>query len=156
MRPDGTGREAELGAFTTTDFATLLDEVIAAAAAEEERAGPRPSIPFDPLLGEPVEERIADPIAAAEYLFLAAERFEVTDDTPPLVPDLPSIDPVDIAMQLGLTGKEKAPALDQMRRDFAFANHPDRVAMDLRDRAIVRMQIANRMIDEAKRRLRKS
>ena len=28
-------------------------------------------------------------------------------------------------------------------------------AMDLRDRAIVRMQIANRMIDEAKRRLRK-
>ena len=55
-----------------------------------------------------------------------------------------------------ITGREKPDVLDRMRRDFAFANHPDRVSADLRDNAIVRMQIANRMIDEAKQRLVKA
>lgn len=40
---------------------------------------------------------------------------------------------------------------DRLRRDFAFRNHPDRVAEHLRAYAIVRMQIANTLIDEAKR-----
>ena len=31
-------------------------------------------------------------------------------------------------------------------------NHPDRVAPHLRSRALARMQVANRLIDEAKRR----
>lgn len=42
-----------------------------------------------------------------------------------------------------------------MRRDFAFHNHPEH----LRARAIIRMQVANMLIDEAKRdrvRLRKA
>ena len=39
-----------------------------------------------------------------------------------------------------------------MRRSFAFANHPDRVAPHLRQRAMIRMQVANMLIDEAKRR----
>jgi len=59
-------------------------------------------------------------------------------------------DAMSIARELGITGREKPDVLDRMRRDFAFANHPDRVAADLRDNAIVRMQIANRLIDEAK------
>ena len=35
------------------------------------------------------------------------------------------------------------------RRAFAFKNHPDRVAPHLRQRAMVRMQVANMLIDEA-------
>ena len=42
-----------------------------------------------------------------------------------------------------------------MRRSFALANHPDRVAPHLRQRAMVRMQLANMMIDDAKRRAAK-
>jgi hypothetical protein len=40
----------------------------------------------------------------------------------------------------------------RLRRDFAFHNHPDRVAPHLRNHAIRRMQVANMLIDEARRR----
>ncbi len=41
------------------------------------------------------------------------------------------------------------------RRAFAFKNHPDRVAPHLRQRAMVRMQVANMLIDEAKKATRR-
>lgn len=145
-----------MASFTTKDFASLLDEVIAAGEPAEFVPASRPSIPFD-FFHSPEELSLAvpvdDPNAAAEYLFAAADNFSVLIDTPPLAPELPSVTPFDIAQELRLTGREKAEALDRIRRDFAFANHPDRVSADLRDRAMIRMQIANQMIDDAKRRL---
>ena len=39
----------------------------------------------------------------------------------------------------------------RIRRDFAFKNHPDRVAPHLRQHAMVRMQVANMLIDDARR-----
>jgi hypothetical protein len=62
---------------------------------------------------------------------------------------LPPIDPESIAVELGLD----RPGADfgQVRRSFAFANHPDRVPAHLRQRAMTRMQVANMLIDEAKR-----
>ncbi|WP_082550064.1 hypothetical protein [Mesorhizobium sp. Root157] len=62
---------------------------------------------------------------------------------------LPAIDPETIATELGL-GR---PGIDygQLRRSFAFANHPDRVPPHLHERAMIRMQVANMLIDEAKR-----
>lgn len=144
------------GSFSSSDFATLLDEVIAAAEQKDEEAAgsARPSIPFDlmnPSLGAPV----ADANAAADYLFAAADRFAIEPETPPIAPELPSMEPDAISLELGLTGREAIEDLDRLRREFAFANHPDRVSADLHERAIVRMQIANQLIDDAKRKARK-
>lgn len=76
-------------------------------------------------------------------LALAQERPDEREAPPP------PIDPQSIAAELGLD----RPGIDlrQARRAFAFANHPDRVAPHLRQRAMIRMQVANMLIDEAKR-----
>lgn len=141
-----------MGSFTTKDFATLLDEAIAQAETEDRPSYPRTSIPFDVLDGtRDGDAVIADPAAAAEYLFAVADIPSIAPDLAPLT-ELPSVEPEAIARELKLTGREKPDALDRVRREFAFANHPDRVAPALRERAIVRMQIANRMIDDAKHR----
>ena len=144
-----------MSAFTTKDFATLLDEVIAEAEAQEGPAYARTTIPFDALVDVLAEgqgsEPVSDAAAAAEYLFAMADAPPVAPMAPPApLPELPSTEPAAIARELKLTGREKPETLDRLRREFAFRNHPDRVAPELRQRAIVRMQIANRMIDDAK------
>ena len=114
-----------MSAFTTKDFATLLDEAIAEAEAQEAPAYARTTIPFDVLAegqgGEPVSDAAALPFGKDIERYRGAR-----------------------------IGREKPETLDRLRREFAFRNHPDRVAPELRQRAIVRMQIANRMIDDAK------
>ena len=143
-----------MSAFTTKDFATLLDEAIAEAEAQEAPAYSRTTIPFDVLAEGQGGEPVSDAAAAAEYLFAMADAPPVAPLAPPApLPDLPSTEPAAIARELKLTGREKPETLDRLRREFAFRNHPDRVAPELRQRAIVRMQIANRMIDDAKWRL---
>ena len=143
-----------MSAFTTKDFATLLDEAIAEAEAQEGPAYARTTIPFDVLAEGQGGEPVSDAAAAAEYLFAMADVPPVAPMAPPApLPDLPSTEPAAIARELQLTGREKPETLDRLRREFAFRNHPDRVAPELRQRAIVRMQIANRMIDDAKGRL---
>jgi hypothetical protein len=138
--------------FTTKDFATLLSEVLAEDREEGGAAPTRPVLPFDVLLDRQEARPAAglnDPEVAAEYLFAAADGFSIEDEAVELSQP-PSVAPFDVARELGLTGRESPDNLDRIRRDFAFANHPDRVAEDLRDYAIARMQIANRMIDDAK------
>ena len=143
-----------MSAFTTKDFATLLDEAIAEAEAQEGSAYSRTTIPFDVLAEGQGGEPVSDAAAAAEYLFAMADAPPVAPMAPPApLPELPSTEPAAIARELKLTGREKPETLDRLRREFAFRNHPDRVAPELRQRAIVRMQIANRMIDDAKGRL---
>ena len=56
-----------------------------------------------------------------------------------------------IAAELGLATAASGD-FGKLRRSFAFRNHPDRVAPHLRQLALARMQVANRLIDEAKRR----
>lgn len=64
---------------------------------------------------------------------------------------LPPVDAESIAAELGL-GEAGTPVdFSRLRRSFAFSNHPDRVAPHLRQRAMVRMQIANMLIDDARR-----
>jgi hypothetical protein len=65
---------------------------------------------------------------------------------------LPPNDAKSIAAELGLDAPAAKVDFGRFRRNFAFANHPDRVAPHLRQRAMVRMQVANMLIDEAKRR----
>ncbi|MGB3501169.1 MAG: hypothetical protein WBA44_06065 [Mesorhizobium sp.] len=144
---------------TRSDFASLLEEVIASAEQKEaEDIGARPTIPFD-LMGTVIDVEVTDPSVAAEYLFAAADRFSIVDTSPTLAPtlgqELPSIEPEDIRRELGITPKDTPESLDRLRRRFALANHPDRVSGDLADRALQRMKIANQLIDEGKQRFLK-
>lgn len=66
---------------------------------------------------------------------------------PPLA--IPSTKPADIARELNVRRSDTVQDLLDLRRRFALANHPDRVAPGLRDAATVRMGIANTMIDDA-------
>lgn len=144
----------------------MLDDLFAASETGE---GPvrAPSIAFDYLAvaDELHSGRIrvdSDTSAAGtgEYREsasdLAAEFAAILDAKMPLPEKLPPVDPESIAAELGLDklklGEPGASAdFGRLRRRFAFTNHPDRVAPHLRQRAMVRMQIANMLIDDARR-----
>lgn len=136
------------------DFASLLDELIA-TRDQTATTTVAPSIPFDYLaVAEELHSgriRVSDDAVAAEY----RDAAEPQAAPPPLQMPEPvlAIEPEAIAAELGL---ERAASADlaRIRRRFAFANHPDRVAPHLRERAKIRMQVANRLIDEAARRAR--
>lgn len=55
----------------------------------------------------------------------------------------------EIAEELSLSEKDDEAALNEKRRRFAKANHPDGTEPQWRDRATIRMKIANLMIDTA-------
>jgi hypothetical protein len=69
----------------------------------------------------------------------------------PALEDLFFLDPDSISRELGIGPKSKPDELDRARRSFALRYHPDRMPEELRERAALRMQIANMLIDEAKR-----
>lgn len=80
-------------------------------------------------------------------------KIALADEVVPLAEDrLPPVDPDSIAAELGLDGDATGADFNRLRRSFAFDNHPDRVAPHLRQRAAIRMQIANMLIDDARRR----
>lgn len=144
-----------------SDFASVLDELIAQKAGEGANdAGPAVRLDYLAVADELLSGKIviSRDGAAAEYASGAAEgTSKPVVETPPLAPEQESLDtdPDRIARELGLD-KGRAPRdLDALRRRFASANHPDRVPQHLRGDAMVRMQIANMLIDEAKRKVAK-
>lgn len=137
-----------------SDFTRLLDDLDGEGGAESIPQAPH--IPFS-LPGEAAADssaalRSSLGFAAAEYQQHgeAAAGESAAEQPSPSPQRLPSLEPADIAAELTLSGSDPA-ALVQARRDFAFRNHPDRVAPPLRERAARRMQIANALIDEALR-----
>lgn len=150
---------------TNRDFASLLDDLFVAAEKPAETA-PRPTIPFDYLaVAEELHSgriKVSDKAATSEYrqagegveaeleaLLGDVGLEEAEPQAEPVEP--PSTEPDAIALELGLA--EAAPAdFGKMRRAFALKNHPDRVAPHLRQLALKRMQVANGLIDDAKRR----
>lgn len=155
------------------DFASLLDDLFVARPDAEAEEGPtgepqRPTIPFDYLsVADELHSgriRVSGEALAAEYreagAGLEAELEDLLDRLdmppeqgaePPAEEPLPPIEPEAIAVELGLGG-DVAVDFGRLRRAFALKNHPDRVAPHLRERAAVRMQIANVLIDDARRR----
>ena len=146
------------------DFASLLDELIAAAPADEaEAARSASSVDYLSVADElhsgrikvspdavAAEYRLADAAAeaASEALFAAVDeaagRRTAVHRAGSHLP------------RAGLVGSRAAePISARKRRAFAFKNHPDRVAPHLRQRAMVRMQVANMLIDEAKKATRR-
>ena len=155
--------EAVTGTNTNRDFASLLDDLFVATEKPED-AGPRPTIPFDYLaVAEELHSgriRVSGDAAAAEYRNAGAdyeaELKALLKETPAMPEvtesqELPSVEPEVIAAELGLATAVSSD-FGKLRRNFAFKNHPDCVAPHLRQRALARMQVANRLIDEAKRR----
>lgn len=152
---------------TGRNFASLLDELLVESRMEDHSA-PRPTVSFDYLavaeeLLSSGRIKVAEDKVAAEYddmsgtlddkveaLFEAAGGVSIE----PAVVELPPVEPEAILRELGLKASTNAVELARIRRAFAFKNHPDRVAPHLRQRAIVRMQVANMLIDDAKRRAR--
>ena len=146
---------------TDRDFASLLDELLLEIPQEDVSAA-RPTIPFDYLsVADELHSgriKVFSDAVDAEYreagagfeAGLAALLGEVDHREKAREAELPSIEPEAIAMELGL-GTTKAADFGKLRRSFAFKNHPDLVAPHLRQRALARMQVANRLIDDAKR-----
>ncbi|WP_265519572.1 hypothetical protein [Nitratireductor luteus] len=133
------------------DFASLLDELLA-EAAEPEQGARRINLDYLSVVEELHSGRInfTDERAAAEYRANVSEKAARQPLAETVVP--PSVDPDEIARELGLARQAAVTDLDRLRREFAFRNHPDRVPEHLRARAMIRMQVANTLIDEAKRR----
>lgn len=149
-----------MGKNTKGDFASLLDDLFQAPDADH-GLEKRPTIPFDYLsVADELHSgriKVANEAAAAEYRDIAVpetafDALLAAADLPP-VEELPAIEPDVIARELGLEKLKAARDFGRVRRDFAFRNHPDRVAPHLKERAIQRMQVANMLIDEAKRRV---
>jgi hypothetical protein len=147
------GRVAwELG--SVRDFASFLEDIAEPFAKpapredfSDDAAASAPSIPFGLVGGDPADltSRSEPEIAAAAYLGLNAE-WASREALPETAPDA-------IARELALHRIADVKALDRLRREFAFGNHPDRMRPEWRDAAMIRMQTANRLIDEARQRL---
>lgn len=164
-----TAEEAVLGTNTNRDFASLLDDLFVNPAPFEE-ASPPLSVPFDYMsVADELHSgriKVSTETVTAEYRD-ASENFEagfaallsnldrLAADEVAEIEKLPPIDPEAIAKELGLAAAKASADFGRLRRSFAFHNHPDRVAPHLRQRAMVRMQVANMLIDDAKRRAAK-
>jgi len=135
------------------NFASVLDELIEDEAARREWPGAR-SASLDYLaVTEALHSGrivISDDAVTAGYREVAETSPAAPQTAPPR--PAPSTDPAAIARELGLEGGGPKTDLDLLRRRFAFSNHPDRVEPALRGVAMARMQIANMLIDEAKKR----
>lgn len=155
-----------MGADAELDFGSLLDQLIAAAdeadPADEDDGAPAPSLRVDMLAQ--IERLQAENMALfpdralREYGDNAqpapqegAGPAETAAHLQPALEDLFFLDPESIARELGIKPKSKPDELDRARRAFALRYHPDRMPEELRERAALRMQIANMLIDEAKR-----
>ncbi|WP_349956053.1 hypothetical protein [Rhizobium sp. ZPR3] len=75
---------------------------------------------------------------------------------PPVMPEyLSRTSREEVAAELAITPDLTREALQEKRRSFAKANHPDSVAALFREQATTRMMLANQLVDEAIRRLRR-
>lgn len=155
-----------MGANAELDFGALLDQLLAATAeadADEPESGVAPSLRVDMLAQ--IERLQAENLALfpdramREYGDNAEtvpheqpkQASQRSANLQPALEDLFFLDPDSISRELGIGPKSKPAELDRARRSFALRYHPDRMPEEMRERAALRMQIANMLIDEAKR-----
>lgn len=154
---------------TRRDFASLLNELHAAARQKETVDSVNaPALRHDLLAHI---ERLRDDNKLVfgcdvheEYMENAGDiscdavpnhiEDEAEPSLEPALEDLFFLDPGTIARELNLRKMRSIAEIDKARRSFAMRYHPDRMPEKLRERAKLRMQIANMLIDEAKRNMR--
>ncbi|WP_163882457.1 hypothetical protein [Rhizobium laguerreae] len=133
----GTGLAFDVMAFDVMALDVMALDVMEGVSAGSQRVG---QAYFDNL----------DLDAAAAI----AEEPAAAPPPEPVMPDhLARIAPEEIAAELAIAAADTQQTLNEKRRAFAKANHPDGVAELFRDNANRRMMIANLLIDEAMRRL---
>lgn len=173
-----------MGAKAELDFTELLDDLLAASAEAEEGDDDdlaAPSLRVDMLaqierlraqnapcsadrVMHEYRENAAGPATNGQAANGQATNGQASKEKPaaqatapdlqPALEDLFFLDPQSISRELGIDAKSKPEDLDRARRAFAMRYHPDRMPEEMRERAALRMQIANMLIDEAKRRKR--
>ena len=139
------------------DFASMLNDLFVEPSFQDEEARAPISTTLDYLsVAEELHSgriQVTEAMVAAQYLDAAAWLEAEAALAAPADPEAAvSIDPATIARELALDAATTLADFNRVRRSFAFANHPDRVPAKLRESAMLRMQEANRLIDEAKRR----
>lgn len=137
------------------DFASLLDELIAADRAVAGGRQPIPTVDYLAVAEALDGITVTADAAAAEYRetsAIDADLEALFEAAGAPTEAMLSIDPAEISRELGLSVQRQAAELARIRRAFAFRNHPDRVAPHLRERAMQRMKLANMLIDEARSR----
>ena len=163
--------EVSVGVKAELDFTELLDDLLAASAEAEEDAADdaaAPSLRVDMLAQIERLQAHSRPVfadrAMKEYGDNAGNGAQgrkaeapkpdlrPAPDLQPALDDLFFLDPQSISRELGIDAMSKSEEFDRARRSFALRYHPDRVPEEMRERAVLRMQIANMLIDEAKRR----
>ncbi|MBB4439226.1 MULTISPECIES: hypothetical protein [Rhizobium] len=136
---DGTDEDAEApAAHRVLGLATgLAFDVMEGVSAASQRVGEAyfDNLDLDPATG------------------IAEERAAAPPPEPVMADHLARIAPEEIAAELAIAATDTPQTLNEKRRAFAKANHPDGVAEPFRDNANRRMMIANLLIDEAMRRL---
>lgn len=143
--------------FARKDFASYLDRLLARDRGEERVHVEGPSLHVD-LLDQIERIKTNTPSLADEP---AIERYRAAElaleEAAPRVGTAAkawaarnSIDVADIARELAIPKGARSSQLDKLRRSFAQANHPDLAPQEMRQRAEMRMQIANMLIDKAK------
>jgi len=135
------------------DFDGLLDarlgQAVAPQPAAPSKAAPSPQV-HQALFGMQEGSTDAADTPAADL----AELYEADGRSTPPAPRAPGSDLEMVAAELDLTSDLTLEDLSRIRRDFALANHPDRVAPALSDHATRRMTSANTLIDQALKRKR--
>ncbi|NLS15476.1 hypothetical protein HGP16_02755 [Rhizobium sp. P40RR-XXII] len=106
----------------------------------------RPDEAYRDNLGDPIIPPEPEPEPAPQE----------PEPEPPVMPKhLARTSREEIAAELAITSDLTREALQEKRRSFAKANHPDSIAALFREQATTRMTLANQLIDEAIRRLRR-
>lgn len=134
LKEEEAGEPQEPGTHRVSGFSTgLAFDVMEGVSAASHRVG---EAYFDNLGSEPIVETAPAP------------------KPEPVMPEhLTRIAPQEIAAELAISAADTLQILNEKRRAFAKANHPDGVAQPFRGNANRRMMIANLLIDEALRRL---
>ena len=148
-----------LNAHQRDEFLKALEEARAAMAGreadDEPRKAPRPRSAAAGIGFRDAIDRLTGTLRSYVSAGLASRLYADAPqtrsrETPPTPVSLLS-EHEQVLAELHLTPNLTAPDLKLIRRKFAMANHPDRVAPPVRDQATRRMTIANMLIDEALR-----
>lgn len=133
------------------DFAALLDDLLAESASESRAEPSAPSVDYLAVADELYSGRIviSPDYATAAYAATGGDEVLLAESALDVLERLET-DPDAIARELGLADGKGPDDLDGLRRRFAMKNHPDRVDPEIRAHAMIRMQIANMLIDQAK------
>ncbi len=101
---------------------------------------------------EAYRDNLGDPIIQPER---EPEGAQQEPELPVMPEHLVHTSREEVAAELAITPDHTREALQEKRRSFAKANHPDSVAALFREQATTRMTLANQLIDEAIRRLKR-